>query len=208
MNSIRYKVISIIYFYLPLILFALSCKSKQLPILGQPIELDGKLSYPQTPDFTFKNQYGDLISRNTLKGKIHIANFFFTSCATICPKTIRSMIKIANHFKGNTDIIFINFSIDYKKDSVERLKTYYDRLQIDLAAFYLVHVPEMAEVKRITENYMSIAVEDPTAQGGFDHSGWILLSDKNGYLRSFCLGTDENDVDRFIKDIETLLDER
>lgn len=188
-------------------LICLSCNQNKLPILGQFKEINGQKMYPQTPEFSLMNQEGKLITRSQLEHKIHIANFFFTSCATICPKTIRSMIRIAKHFEGNDQIQYLNFSIDYRKDSVPRLKTYYDRMQVHIPDFNLLHIPNMVEVKRITENYMSIAVEDPEAQGGFDHSGWILLADKNLYLRSFCLGTDDKEVDRFIEDIETLLNE-
>ncbi|MBK8484084.1 MAG: SCO family protein [Saprospiraceae bacterium] len=189
------------------VLIFFSCQERKLPILGLRHIENGDTIYVKTPDFSCQNQFNELIERKHLEGKIHISNFFFTSCATICPKTIRSMIKIGNHFKSNNEIHYINFSIDYRKDSVGRLKTYFDKLQIDVPNFQLLHISTMEEVKRISENYMSIAVEDPSAQGGFDHSGWILLADKNQYLRSYCLGTDEKDVDRFIKDVQKLLDE-
>ena len=149
------------------VLIFFSCQERKLPILGLRHIENGDTIYVKTPDFSCQNQFNELIERKHLEGKIHISNFFFTSCATICPKTIRSMIKIGNHFKSNNEIHYINFSIDYRKDSVGRLKTYFDKLQIDVPNFQLLHISTMEEVKRISENYMSIAVEDPSAQGGF-----------------------------------------
>lgn len=184
-----------------------SCKHEKLPILGQRTFENNDTIYAKTPDFEFENQFGQLITKDSLKEKFHIANFFFTSCPTICPKTIRSMMRIADHFKGNKQLVFINFSIDYRKDTVQKLKSYYEKLNHPLDQFHLLHIPTKEKIKEVSEKYMSIAAEDPDAPGGFDHSGWILLSDADFHLRSYCLGTDDKDVDRFIKDIQTLLDE-
>ncbi len=185
-----------------------SCKNETLPILGNRTIQNGDTSYAKTPDFNFQTQFGTWFNKDSLHGKIHIANFFFTSCPTICPKTIRSMIRIADHFKGNNNITYLNFSIDFRKDSVQRLKSYFDKLNIDYKNFYLLNLPDKQQIKYISESYMSIATEDPDAPGGFDHSGWILLADPKFHLRSYCLGTDDKDVDRFIKDIELLLHEK
>ncbi len=184
-----------------------SCSEKKLPILGKRHFENGDTIYTQIPDFNLQNQFGTEINSQQLRGKIHIADFFFTSCPTICPKTMRSMIKIADHFKSANGISYLCFSIDYRKDTLERLKSYYDKLGINYTDFYLLHIPTKEEIKRISEGYMSIAVEDSSAPGGFDHSGWLMLVDKKGYIRSYCLGTDEKDVERFILDIEILLHE-
>lgn len=194
--------------YLIIVTFlGLSCSKNKLPILGIRQVENGDTLYAKTPYFSFLNQYGNRVDQSTLHGQIHVANFFFTSCPTICPKTIRSMIRISEHFKGHPKISYLNFSIDYKKDTVGRLKSYYDKLQVPINQFYLLHIPSLEEIKRVTEGYMSIAVEDPDAPGGFDHSGWLLLADKNFHIRSYCLGTDDQEVDRFIEDIESLLNE-
>ncbi len=191
-----------------LFLFLFStCSERKLAILGHRYVEHGDTIYAQIPDFQLDNQFGNQTGKATLKNKIHISNFFFTSCPTICPKTMRSMVKISRHFQDNDQINYLCFSVDYRKDSVPRLKSYYDKLSVNNPNFFLLHIPTKEDVKRIAEAYMSIAMEDPTAPGGIDHSGWLLLVDKNFYLRSYCLGTDDEDVDRFIKDIELLLNE-
>jgi protein SCO1/2 len=205
-NTMR---LNIIYAILLLLSFGLhSCTDKKLPILGLRHFENGDTIYAQIPEFSLSDQFNNTISKEGLKGKIHIADFFFTSCPTICPKTIRSMMKIANHFKSHNEINYICFSIDYRKDSIARLKNYYDKLGIQHDHFHLLHIPTKEEIKRISESYMSIALEDPSAPGGYDHSGWLLLVDKNSFIRSYCLGTDDKDVDRFIEDVEILLNEK
>lgn len=184
-----------------------SCKEKKLPILGLRNYSNGDTIYSKIPDFLLSDQFGKQIDKNELQNKIHVANFFFTSCPTICPKTMRSMMLIAKHFENNQAISYMCFSVDYRKDSIPRLKSYYDKLAIPYRNFHLLHIPSKDEIKRIAEGYMSIALEDAAAPGGFDHSGWLLLVDKNLFIRSYCLGTDDEDVKRFIDDIEQLLDE-
>ena len=64
------------------------------------------------------------------------------------------------------------------------------------------------EIYGIADNYFSVATEDPDAPGGFDHSGRLILVDKNRHVRSFCDGTDADDVTRFMKDVDALLAEQ
>ncbi len=190
-----------------LMVFFCGCKEDRLPIIGYQEIVDGKPTFAKIPDFSYQNQDGQTVRSADLKGKIHIANFFFTSCPTICPKTVRSMVEIARHFGADPRIQYINFSIDYRRDSIPRLKAYYDRLDIDLPNFHLLRIPNREELRRVPQKYLSIATENPEAAGGFDHSGWLLLADPELHLRAFCLGTDENAVKKFIQDVQRLLDE-
>ena len=95
-------------------------------------------------------------------------------------------------------------TIDPKRDTVGRLKSYAQNLGVDNGQWRVV-TGEMDEIYGIADDYMSIAKEDPNAPGGFDHSGWILLIDKAGHIRSFADGTDPEKVDRLLTDIEWLL---
>lgn len=189
-----------------LLLFACT-RTEKLPVLGFQEVVDGKTEFARIPDFAYANQYGDTIHTSFLRGKLHIANFFFTSCPTICPKTMRSMKFLAEHFGADTSIQFICYSIDYRKDSIPRLKDYYEKLQVNLPNFHLLQMPSKDELKRVPQKYLSIASEDSTAAGGFDHSGWLILVDPELHIRSYCLGTDPKEVERFIKDIQRLKDE-
>ncbi|MCR9099615.1 MAG: SCO family protein [bacterium] len=175
-----------------------------LPYLGQH-EINGQDTvYHTIPDFAFVDQDSNLVTNATFEGKIYLADFFFISCPTICPKVKKQMLRIFDQYKGNDELMLLSHTIDPKRDTVGRLKSYAQNLGVDNGQWRFV-TGEMDEIYGIADDYMSIAKEDPNAPGGFDHSGWILLIDKAGHIRSFADGTDPEKVDRLLTDIEWLL---
>jgi protein SCO1/2 len=190
-----------------LIVSIFSCKENKLPILGHRYEENGKTIYSQIPEFILINQNGDTLTRDSLRGKIHVADFFFTSCPTICPKVMRGMMEIEETFRNNPKLAYLCFSIDYKRDSVPRLLNYYTKLGLQNPNFHLLTGPTKEAIDTLADDYMSIANEDPDVPGGFDHSGYILLVDNSYHIRAYALGTDANDVKRLINDINLLLKE-
>jgi protein SCO1/2 len=191
---------------LALIVFSCQQESKvqPLPYLGQH-EINGQDTvYHTIPDFAFIDQDSNLVTNATFEGKIYLADFFFISCPTICPKVKKQMLRIFDKYKGNDELMLLSHTIDPKRDTVGRLKSYAQNLGVDNGQWRFV-TGEMDEIYGIADDYMSIAKEDPNAPGGFDHSGWILLIDKTGHIRSFADGTDPEKVDRLLTDIEWLL---
>ena len=87
-----------------------------------------------------------------------------------------------------------------------RLKVYADNLGVSSDRWHFV-TGQISEIYEIAEDYFSVAKEDPEAPGGFDHSGRLILVDENKHVRSFCDGTIAEEVDRFMMDIEKLLNE-
>lgn len=177
---------------------------KALPIIGNH-DIQGKDTiYHQIPDFAFIDQDSQVVTNATFDGKIYVADFFFTSCPTICPKVKKQMLRIYDKYKDEPRLMFLSHSIDPKRDTVGRLKTYSENLGVDTERWRFV-TGNKDEIYEIADDYMSIALEDPTAPGGFDHSGWILLIDKDRHIRSYCNGTVPEKVDGFMKDIDWLL---
>ncbi len=182
----------------------LSCHKgteKELPYLGIPTEEQQK---PTIPDFSFIDQLNRIVSDSTFKDKIYVADFFFTSCPTICPKVTAQMLRIYQEFKTEKDIAFLSHSIDTRHDSVPKLKAYADKLHIDHDKWRFV-TGKKEDIFKISKNYMSIVLEDADAPGGYDHSGYIILVDKKRHIRAYCNGTDPADVDKFIKNTVILL---
>ncbi|MCB0559536.1 MAG: SCO family protein [Lewinellaceae bacterium] len=177
---------------------------KALPIIGNH-DIQGKDTiYHQIPDFAFIDQDSQVVTNATFDGKIYVADFFFTSCPTICPKVKKQMLRIYDKYKDEPRLMFLSHSIDPKRDTVGRLKTYSENLGVDTERWRFV-TGNKDEIYEIADDYMSIALEDPTAPGGFDHSGWILLIDKDRHIRSYCNGTVPEKVDEFMKDVDWLL---
>lgn len=196
----------ILYFLLPLFLFSCISKSDQpLPILGEKI-IEGKDTiYHTIPDFSFINQNGDTITPATFQYKIYIVDFFFTSCPTICPLVKAQMLRIYEKFENDDRVVLLSHSIDPKRDTPEKLNEYANNLGISAPKWHLV-TGEKEKIYGIASAYFSIALEDESAPGGFDHSGRLILVDQNKRVRSFCDGTDAKSVDQFMKDIQNLLD--
>ncbi len=180
---------------------------KVLPILGNK-EIVGKDTiYHSIPDFSFINQDSQIITNETFAEHAYVVDFFFISCPTICPKTTKQMLRIHDKFKDVDGINLLAHSIDPKRDTVGALKRYARNLGVTADKWHFI-TGDKYEIKEIADDYFSIVIEDPDAPGGYDHSGRLILIDKNRHIRSFCDGTDPGDVDRFIEDIQTLLDEK
>jgi protein SCO1 len=203
--------IRLLFILLPLSIFLFSCGNdapKTLPVIGERLGLTekGDTIYPTIPDFTFTNQNGNVVSNASFEGKIYVSDFFFTHCPTICPKVTAQMLRIHDRFQDSSALLLLSHTIDPKRDTVGRLKEYADKLGVTAPKWHFV-TGVKDSLYGIADNYFSIAIEDPTAAGGFDHSGRLILVDKNRHVRSFCDGTNAKDVDRFMKDIELLLKE-
>ena len=179
---------------------------KVLPILGHKEVVDGDTVYHKIPDFSFMNQDSQIITNETFAGKAYIADFFFISCPTICPKTTKQMLRIHDKFKNTDGFYLVAHTVDPKRDTVNALKRYARNLDVTSDKWHFL-TGDKYELHEIANDYFNTAFDDPDAPGGFDHSGRFILVDKNRHIRSFCDGTDSESVDRFMEDIQTLLNE-
>jgi len=179
---------------------------EQLPVLGQREWVEGDTVYHQVPDFRFVNQDSQIVTNETFAGKAYVVDFFFTSCPTICPKVKQQMLRIHERFKEDERLVLLSHTIDVKRDTVGRLKEYAQGLGVESDKWHFVTGDKDA-IYEIADDYFSIAIEDPDAPGGFDHSGRLILVDENRHIRSFCNGTDPEEVDHFMEDIDRLLQE-
>lgn len=114
------------------------------------------------------------------------------------------MLRIYDAYIDEPQLKIISHTIDPKRDSVGTLKVYSDNLEVKSDRWHFV-TGDQAKTYALAEEYFVSVLEDPGAPGGFDHSGRIILVDGEGHVRSYCNGTDAEDVDRFMKDIEWLL---
>jgi protein SCO1 len=189
-----------------LIFLACGQENKPLPYLGESEEIDGEIRHYTIPPFEFVDQDSNLVSNQTLAGKAYIADFFFTSCPTICPKVKQQMLRLREQFDDRDDLIFLSMSIDYRKDSVPVLKKYSEKLGIQADNWHLVQLKK-AQINEVANQFFNVAFEDESAPGGFDHSGRLILVDGQGHIRSFADGTDPESVDKLASDLRRLFHE-
>lgn len=204
-------------FLFALAIFISSCQdSKKLPILG-PREAvsvkneDGSMGvdtlYQTIPAFRFLNQDSVYITNDQFKDKIYIADFFFTSCTTICPTMHRNMKSIFEKYKDNPDVMYLSHTIDFKYDKPSVLKKYAQKLGVDGNKWQFVYGSKDSVYKLAERNYLVAVVEDTTARDGYIHQGWLVLIDKQKRIRGAYDGTDPKQVEQLTKDIPVLLAE-
>lgn len=184
-----------------------SCKPSnvELPYLGRPQIVDGKEIKHKVRAFNYIDQDSIPFNSETLDGQIYVADLFFTSCPSICPKVMKNMLRIQEKYKGTPNFKLVSFSLDPKRDTPPRLKKYAKNIGADLSFWHFVHGPKDSIMAIANEDYYVPAFEDKDAPGGFDHSGKILLVDGDGHLRGFAEGTEDEDVTEFFDTIDALL---
>jgi len=170
----------------------------------------------QVADFHFKNQEGKNVSWDSLKGKIVIADFFFTHCPTICPGLTRNMKRMAESIhngqrvgdRTNKQVHFVSFSIDPERDSVERLKYWADKYQVNPEQWWLL-TGDRTEMYNLILNEMKVLAEDGKGiDTNFIHTDHFVLIDSNRHVRGYYHGLDSADLARLSKDLVLLTMEK
>jgi protein SCO1/2 len=186
-----------------------SCTSKEasLPIIGERDVENGDTTYHTIASFQFIDQDSALITNDTYRGKIYVADFFFTSCRTICPIMKTQMVRVYEATKDMPDVMLLSHTIDPEYDTVALLHDYAERLGAESKRWHFVTGVKDSIYKIAQTSYFATAMEDKADPQGFIHSGAFLLIDKKGRIRGKYDGTKEEDVNRLLTDIRRLRQE-
>ena len=170
----------------------------------------------QIPDFTFVNQHNDTISKSDYSGNIYVANFFFTTCPTICPIMTNKMKYVQDKLSIFPNIKFLSHSVNPAYDTPEILLEYANAMQADLSNWNFV-TGDKQQIYTIAASYFVNVSEDELAPGGFLHSEYFVLVDKEGKVRSGIDingnpygaydGTNDAEMKTLVKDIRVLMAE-
>jgi protein SCO1/2 len=175
-----------------------------LPIFGEREVNGSDTIYHAIAPFQFVDQDSMVITNATFKDKIYIADFFFTSCRTICPIMKTQMLRVYEKTKAMPDVLILSHTIDPEYDTVALLHDFADRLGVQSKYWHFVTGQKDSIYKIAQTSYFATAMEAIEEPDGFIHSGAFLLIDKKGRIRGKYDGTLEKDVDRLIIDIEQL----
>jgi protein SCO1 len=184
-----------------------SCEEKKqlpLPIFGERTVEGGDTVYHKISNFRFVNQDSAIVTQETFKGKIYVADFFFTSCRTICPIMKTQMHRVYDSMKNDPDVLILSHTIDPKYDTVGLLRDFADKLGVESSKWHFVTGDQDSIYNIAQKSYFATAMEDKSEPDGFIHSGAFLLIDKDRRIRGKYDGTIEEDVNRLMADIARL----
>jgi protein SCO1 len=159
------------------------------------------------PARSFVDQDSNIVDSNTLKGKIYVADFFFTSCPSICPKMMLEMDTVYGKYKDNKGVAILSYSIDPVRDSVARLKAYERKLGFNSSTWHLL-TGNKDSIYNLAEKYLVSVAEDEDAPGHHIHDGKFILIDRQRRIRGYYDGTKDDEVQKLMQDMDVLLQEK
>jgi protein SCO1/2 len=160
------------------------------------------------PPFVLLNQNGDTVTEALVKGKIYVADFFFTTCPTICPIMKKEMLRVYQKIKGDENFVLLSHTIDPDYDSIPLLKDYCNRLGSDGKQWQFLTGQREVIYELAEKGYYATAMPDSTEPGGYVHSGGFILVDKQSRVRGIYNGTDAKEVDQLMEDLFILKAEK
>lgn len=190
--------------------------NKSLPFYGQreakiTTAKDGSQKidtvYQTIPNFKFLNQDSIYITQDNFKDKIYVADFFFTSCSTICPTMHRNLKTVYDKYLNNPQVLFLSHTIDFKYDKPSVLKKYASKLGVNTQKWQFLYGNKDTVYQMAERDYLVAVQEDSTARDGYIHQGWLVLIDKQKRIRGAYDGTKTEQVEQLKKDIDILLAE-
>ena len=207
------KVFNLLIFLL--LIFFLSCKNtieKTLPIYNPAhfnpelvdLSLRDKTEYHTVSDFKLINQNGDTITQNDYKDKIYIADFFFTSCKTICPIMTNNMAEIQNAFLKDDDVMLLSLSVTPEIDNVATLKEYATNKGVIDSKWNITTGNKKHIYNLARKSYFAVVEQGDGRLQDFIHTPNFILVDKKKQIRGIYNGTSTEDIKQIIEDIRIL----
>jgi len=166
-----------------------------------------KAKYHTIADFSLINQNGETITQDTYKDKIYIADFFFTTCPTICPIMTDHMYQIQKEILNDDDVMLLSHSVTPKIDSVAQLKKYAKEKGVIDRKWNLVTGDKKQIYKLARKSYFAVKTDGNGDEYDMIHTENFLLIDKKRRIRGFYDGTNPDDISKLLEDIEVLKEE-
>ena len=160
--------------------------------------------YHKIKDFSMKNQNGETITQEFYNDKIYVADFFFTTCPTICPIMTENMGYIQEKIKNDSDVLLLSFSVTPEIDSVEQLKKYALEKNVIDSKWNLVTGNKKDIYNLARTSYLVAKTNGDGGKYDMIHTENFVLVDKEKRIRGFYDGTNANEMDQLLNDIKIL----
>lgn len=181
--------------------------SIKLPILSEKIKLEnGETEYKKISEVVGYDQLGNEFNTQQLKGKVHVANFFFASCPVVCPKMTEETKEVWKAFENQKEQInFVSYSIDPKRDTIERLYNFAERFGLGNTNWYFVNVGKENVYMLARSDYKITAIQANEGKSDYIHSQLLALVDKDLLIRGYYNSSDPKEIKQLIKDIKKII---
>lgn len=167
-------------------------------------DIQQKRKYHTIADFKLYNQEGKAITQEDYSDKIYVADFFFTTCQTICPIMTKNMAVVQEEFLSDDEVMLLSHTVTPEIDDVSQLKKYADEKGVNVEKWNLV-TGDKAQIYDLARKSYLVAKEDPNSQDyGLIHTENFVLVDKERRIRGIYDGTDPLDIERLLDDVEVL----
>ena len=186
--------------------------AKSLPIYN-PSDVNPELvdttvqyisKYHTISDFSFTNQNGKSITQKDYEGKVYVADFFFTTCKSICPKMTTNLVEVQKAFLDNSKVKLLSFSVMPDIDSVSVLKEYAKINSVIDSKWNLVTGDKKAIYAMARKSYLAVKQGKPEELYDMVHTENFVLVDSKRRIRGFYDGTKKEEIQRLIEDINWL----
>lgn len=209
------------FFFIVMLVFSATCiflfmrvltPEKRLPIMN-PADVNPELvdstmqhvrKYHTIADFSFTNQNGKTITQKDYEGKIYVADFFFTTCQTICPVMTTNMVEVQKAIINNPKVMLLSHSVLPDIDSVPVLKKYAIEKGVDDSKWNLVTGDKKDIYGIARKSYLAVKTGKPEELYDMVHTENFVLVDAERRVRGFYDGTKKEDIKRLIEDINWL----
>lgn len=176
-----------------------------LPVLGPGITTEeGRMVSHKVPEFSFTDQSGSDFGSDRLARKIYVANYFFTSCPTICPQMTENLKALQSEILHYRDVHIVSFTVDPKRDDPERLREYALRHEAYLEQWHFLTGSKKDLYSLARNGFFLSATEGDGGPYDFIHSENFVLVDQEGQIRGFYDGTRSASVNQLVVDIQKL----
>lgn len=221
MKSFLYKyrkffVVLIVFSVVTISLFYSALKpQKTLPIYN-PADVNPELvdstvqyksKYHTIADFSFVNQNGDTITQKNYEGKIYVADFFFTTCGSICPKMSTNLGDVQKAVLNNPKVMLLSHTVFPETDSVPVLKAYAVKYGVVDGKWNLVTGDKKEIYTMARKSYLAVKLGRPDQLYDMVHTENFVLVDQKRRVRGFYDGTNKEEIKRLLEDINFLSQE-
>lgn len=195
-------------------------KPKELPVIN-PIDVNKEMVDPELlrlgyghriAHFTLTDQDSNLFSDKSLENKIYVAEYFFTTCRTICPIMNSQMTRIHQAFSKENDVHLLSFTVDPEYDTPSVLKKYANKHDAKNAKWHFLTGSKKELYSLARKSFFVLKPAEAVNQGDvgsdFIHTNNFVLVDKQRRIRGYYDGTSDEEVNQLIEDIGILLKER